>query len=176
VDIELTEPVSLTFALKYLVNFCKASALSNQVKICLAQEVPLLVEYPLSGNSYLRFYLAPKVRPLSLVMDPSLGQPLLTSGTDQRRRVNIISRHNPELCMVGVEVERCGHSHTYGRTPRDGEVKMDTRHCWHFTCSYLSRRWPHRKWLSLAITIMTQDTFSQFARAPPAMTWSALNA
>lgn len=62
VDIELTEPVSLTFSLKYLVNFCKAAALSNQVKICLSSEVPLLVEYNLSGSSYLRFYLAPKVR------------------------------------------------------------------------------------------------------------------
>lgn len=62
VDIELTEPVSLTFSLKYLVNFCKAAALSTQVKICLSSEVPLLVEYNLSGSSYLRFYLAPKVR------------------------------------------------------------------------------------------------------------------
>lgn len=62
VDIELTEPVSLTFSLKYLVNFCKAAGLSGQVKICLSSEVPLLVEYNLSGSSYLRFYLAPKVR------------------------------------------------------------------------------------------------------------------
>lgn len=61
IEIELSEPVSLTFSLKYLVNFCKASALSNQVKICLSNEVPLLVEYSLGGSSYLRFYLAPKV-------------------------------------------------------------------------------------------------------------------
>jgi proliferating cell nuclear antigen len=61
VDIELTEPVALTFSLKYLVNFCKASGLSNRVKICLSNEVPLLVEYGLQNNSYLRFYLAPKV-------------------------------------------------------------------------------------------------------------------
>lgn len=61
IEIELTEPVSLTFSLKYLVNFCKASALSGQVKICLSAEVPLLVEYNLSGSSYLRFYLAPKI-------------------------------------------------------------------------------------------------------------------
>lgn len=65
VDIELSEPVTLTFSLKYLVNFCKAAALSSQVKICLSSEVPLLVEYNLSGSSYLRFYLAPKVRSLS---------------------------------------------------------------------------------------------------------------
>ncbi|EEU48498.1 uncharacterized protein NECHADRAFT_74702 [Fusarium vanettenii 77-13-4] len=60
VAIELTEPVSLTFSLKYLVNFCKAVGLSNQVKICLSNEVPLLVEYTIAGSSHLRFYLAPK--------------------------------------------------------------------------------------------------------------------
>ncbi|KAJ2900287.1 hypothetical protein MKZ38_002505 [Zalerion maritima] len=61
IEIELTEPVSLTFSLKYLTNFCKASGLSTQVKICLSNEVPLLVEYNLSGSSFLRFYLAPKI-------------------------------------------------------------------------------------------------------------------
>ena len=61
VTINLSEPVSLTFSLKYLVNFCKASGLSGKVRLCLSQEVPLLVEYQLSGNSHLRFYLAPKV-------------------------------------------------------------------------------------------------------------------
>ena len=61
VDISLTAPVALTFSLKYLVNFCKASGLSSRVKLCLSAEVPLLVEYTLTNNSYLRFYLAPKV-------------------------------------------------------------------------------------------------------------------
>lgn len=61
IDIELTEPVSLNFSLKYLVNFSKAAVLSTQVKLCLSNEVPLLVEFNLSGSSYLRFYLAPKV-------------------------------------------------------------------------------------------------------------------
>jgi proliferating cell nuclear antigen PCNA len=61
VTINLSEPVSLTFSLKYLVNFCKASGLSSKVKLCLSQEVPLLVEYQLTGTGYLRFYLAPKV-------------------------------------------------------------------------------------------------------------------
>jgi hypothetical protein len=54
--------VSLTFSLKYLQNFCKASGLSDSVKLCLSSEVPLLVEYGVQNNSYLRFYLAPKVR------------------------------------------------------------------------------------------------------------------
>jgi len=65
IEIALSEPVALTFSLKYLVNFCKASGLDDRVKLCLSNEVPLLVEYGLSGQSsagsYLRFYLAPKV-------------------------------------------------------------------------------------------------------------------
>ena len=61
VSIELVEPVALTFSLKYLVNFCKATNLSSKVRLCLSQEVPLLVEYGL-GSGHLRFYLAPKVR------------------------------------------------------------------------------------------------------------------
>lgn len=61
VSVDLSEPVALTFSLKYLINFCKASGLSGSVKLCLSNEVPLLVEYELASNSYLRFYLAPKV-------------------------------------------------------------------------------------------------------------------
>lgn len=60
VTLALAEPVALTFSLKYLVNFCKATNLSSKVKLCLSQEVPLLVEYDL-GCGHLRFYLAPKV-------------------------------------------------------------------------------------------------------------------
>ncbi|KAF3394540.1 Proliferating cell nuclear antigen [Penicillium rolfsii] len=60
VTIDLSEPVALTFSLKYLVNFCKASNLSGTVRLNLSQEVPLLVEYPL-GSGHLRFYLAPKI-------------------------------------------------------------------------------------------------------------------
>lgn len=62
IEIDLSEPVALTFSLKYLVHFCKATGLSTTVKLCLSNEVPLLVEYALAGSSYLRYYLAPKVR------------------------------------------------------------------------------------------------------------------
>ncbi|KAJ5142658.1 uncharacterized protein N7515_001445 [Penicillium bovifimosum] len=60
VTIDLSEPVALTFSLKYLVNFCKASNLSTFVELHLSAEVPLLVEYGL-GSGHLRFYLAPKI-------------------------------------------------------------------------------------------------------------------
>ena len=62
VDIQLTEPVALTFSLKYLVHFCKATSLADSVKLGLSNDVPLLVEYAIAGSSYLRYYLAPKVR------------------------------------------------------------------------------------------------------------------
>ncbi|KAL8943131.1 MAG: hypothetical protein Q9216_001261 [Gyalolechia sp. 2 TL-2023] len=39
IDISLSEPVALTFSLKYLVNFCKASGLSGTVKLCLSNEI-----------------------------------------------------------------------------------------------------------------------------------------
>lgn len=71
VEISLSEPVALTFSLKYLVGFCKASGLSSSVKLCLSNEVPLLVEYSLASNSYLRFYLAPKVQ--STILFLTLG-------------------------------------------------------------------------------------------------------
>ncbi|CAG7976231.1 unnamed protein product [Penicillium olsonii] len=60
VTVNISEPVALTFSLKYLVNFCKASNLSSSVVLHLSQEVPLLVEYGL-GSGHLRFYLAPKL-------------------------------------------------------------------------------------------------------------------
>ena len=81
VEIALSEPVALTFSLKYLVNFCKASGLSGTVKLCLSSEVPLLVEYGLASNSYLRFYLAPKVKTNLSVSLPMLADPVLRLAT-----------------------------------------------------------------------------------------------
>lgn len=73
--IDLTEPVSLTFSLKYLVNFCKASSLSQTVTLSLSNEVPLLVEYKMSSG-YVRFYLAPKVcgHPIYLFLEYCAGR------------------------------------------------------------------------------------------------------
>lgn len=103
VDIELTEPVSLTFSLKYLVNFCKASGLSSTVKLCLSNEVPLLVEYNIAGSSYLRFYLAPKVSPSlcnhKLDIDKSL---------DWRRGVNRLIGMGMTLVMKHITLAHMG--------------------------------------------------------------------
>jgi len=60
-SIELQEPVQLTFALRYLNFFTKATALSSTVSLSLSKDVPLVVEYRIEDNGYLRFYLAPKI-------------------------------------------------------------------------------------------------------------------
>ena len=55
------EKVILTFALRYLNMFNKASTLCNYVKLMLASETPLVVEYEIEQMGTLKYYLAPKI-------------------------------------------------------------------------------------------------------------------
>lgn len=57
----MQEPVSLTFALRYLNSFTKATPLSNQVTISMSKELPVVVEYKIAEMGYIRYYLAPKI-------------------------------------------------------------------------------------------------------------------
>lgn len=41
--IEMNQHVSLTFSLKYLVNFSKSATLSSKVQLMMSNDVPLLV-------------------------------------------------------------------------------------------------------------------------------------
>ena len=59
--IEMNEPVSLTFALRYMNSFTKASPLSSTVTISLSSELLVVVEYRIAKMGYIRFYLAPKI-------------------------------------------------------------------------------------------------------------------
>jgi proliferating cell nuclear antigen len=59
--INVEEPVNLSFALRYLNMFTKASSLSTQVSLYLSTEFPLMVEYKLENLGVLRFYLAPRI-------------------------------------------------------------------------------------------------------------------
>merc|ERR1712010_326022 len=54
VSIEMEEPVSLNFALRYLNFFTKATPLSKQVNLCMSEGVPLVVEYPIEGMGSVR--------------------------------------------------------------------------------------------------------------------------
>ncbi|KAL8093564.1 proliferating cell nuclear antigen-like [Apium graveolens] len=59
--IEMQETVSLTFALRYMNSFAKATPLANQVTISLSSELPVVVEYKIAEMGYIRYYLAPKI-------------------------------------------------------------------------------------------------------------------
>lgn len=61
VVVDMTEAVCLTFALRYLNFFAKATPLSAQVQLSMSKDVPLVVEYKISELGFLRFYLAPKI-------------------------------------------------------------------------------------------------------------------
>jgi len=63
VALTVHEPVSATFALRYLVNFAKAAPLCGSVELGLGPDAPLLVKYDLenSDNGHMQFYLAPKI-------------------------------------------------------------------------------------------------------------------
>lgn len=57
----MEEPVSLTFALRYLNSFTKATPLANQVTISMSSDLPVVVEYRIEDMGYIRYYLAPKI-------------------------------------------------------------------------------------------------------------------
>ncbi|KAF6751955.1 hypothetical protein DFP72DRAFT_906643 [Ephemerocybe angulata] len=59
--IEMNQHVSLTFSLKYLVNFSKSASLASKVQLMMSNDdVPLLVAYEF-GQGHIRYYLAPKI-------------------------------------------------------------------------------------------------------------------
>jgi len=61
IQIKLEEEVSLTFALRYLNFFAKATPLSSTVSLKMSPDVPLVVEYAIEDMGHIRFYLAPKI-------------------------------------------------------------------------------------------------------------------
>ncbi|GAB6028460.1 hypothetical protein CHUAL_002620 [Chamberlinius hualienensis] len=61
VIIDMQEPVTLTFACRYLNSFTKATPLTPQVRLSMSADVPLVVEYKIKEMGGLRYYLAPKI-------------------------------------------------------------------------------------------------------------------
>jgi len=60
-NIQIKEPVSMSFALHYLNQFTKATSLSPRVCLKMSKGFPLVVEYNIEEIGYVRFYLAPKI-------------------------------------------------------------------------------------------------------------------
>lgn len=66
VAIKMQEPICLAFAVKYLNHFAKATPLSTQVRLQMAPDVPLVIEYAIEDSDgaevgHIRYYLAPKI-------------------------------------------------------------------------------------------------------------------
>ena len=62
IQIKMEEEVSLTFALRYLNSFAKATPLAKSVSLKMSPDVPLVVEYSMEDDmGHIRYYLAPKI-------------------------------------------------------------------------------------------------------------------
>lgn len=62
VSVDLNDPVDLTFALRFLNLFTKATPISDVVTLSLSQEAPLVVEYKIGDTGHIRYFLAPKIQ------------------------------------------------------------------------------------------------------------------
>jgi len=60
-QISVTESVKLSFSIKYLSQFAKATKLSDRVRLSMSSRSPLVVEYQIEDDGHLKFYLAPKI-------------------------------------------------------------------------------------------------------------------
>ena len=61
ISYNVSDEVHTTFNLKYLQLFCQFNKVSDKIKIYMSNDLPLRFEYTLNDNSYVCFYLAPKM-------------------------------------------------------------------------------------------------------------------
>ena len=61
VEIETSKTIALSFGVKFLNFFTKATALSTSVRISMSEGEPVAIEYPIEELGYIRYYLAPKL-------------------------------------------------------------------------------------------------------------------
>ena len=61
VVIDMQEPVTLNFALRYLTLFTKGTSLGPTVTLSMSPDVPIVVQYPIENMGSVSFYLAPKI-------------------------------------------------------------------------------------------------------------------
>ena len=59
--VECSEPVTLSFALRYLNSFAKAAPLSPSVTLSMSKELPIVVSFQLEQLGQVSYFLAPKL-------------------------------------------------------------------------------------------------------------------
>ena len=62
-EINLNGDLKLSYSVKYIQNFCSFSKINKNVNVIFNQQMPMIMHYELedSNNSYVKFYLAPKI-------------------------------------------------------------------------------------------------------------------
>ena len=55
------ETIKMTFALRYLNNFSKATPLCDKIILKMGKDMPLQLEFKIGINGFIRYYLAPKM-------------------------------------------------------------------------------------------------------------------
>ncbi|KAL2927131.1 Proliferating cell nuclear antigen [Bienertia sinuspersici] len=124
--ITMKEPVVLTFALKYITTFTKATSLSSQVTISLSSDMPVVVEYKIAEIGYVRYYLAPKIEEEELETNPQPESRHRTETTAQNRAKP--EAQEPEalnavpLTIMGTKQE----NGAVEENEEDPQVKMET--------------------------------------------------
>ncbi len=62
ISIDVDKEIQQNYSLTFLSSFCKAGCLSNNVKLYMNDNTPLVVEYKIGDLGELKFYLAPKLQ------------------------------------------------------------------------------------------------------------------
>merc|ERR1712226_274185 len=75
VTIEMQEPVTLTFACRYLNMLTKATCLAPQVSLSMSPDVPLVVEYKIGDIGHVRYSWHPKSRTRTTKKSPQRKTP-----------------------------------------------------------------------------------------------------
>jgi proliferating cell nuclear antigen len=55
------EEINLSYSLSYINKMCLTNKLSNEVQISISGEYPMKIKYDLGDDSFLMFYIAPKI-------------------------------------------------------------------------------------------------------------------
>jgi proliferating cell nuclear antigen len=67
VELRVDQPVTIhgamsaSFASRYLVTFLRAANISKKIRVNLHSDLPVMFEYEFAENSFIRFFLAPKI-------------------------------------------------------------------------------------------------------------------
>jgi len=60
-ELEVQDPIELSFATQYLKKFTAAGPLSRDVTIALSPDVPMVISYEVEDFGHLKYFLAPKI-------------------------------------------------------------------------------------------------------------------